>query len=94
MGLPGPPLEAFEDVLHFGGLTEQKVNFNYTANGDFAAVGLPYGDSTFSMVVMLPSAEKGGPVYFKADRPFLYVIRENSTGAIVFMGKVGRPEYS
>jgi serine protease inhibitor len=31
-------------------------DFNYTANEDFAAVELPYGDSTFSMVVMLPAA--------------------------------------
>ncbi len=36
----------------------------------------------------------GSPQYFKADRPFLYVIKENSTGAIVFIGKVGKPEYS
>jgi serine protease inhibitor len=34
-----------------------------------------------------------GPPLFKIDRPFLYVIRENSTGAILFMGKVGQPEY-
>jgi serpin B len=34
------------------------------------------------------------PTYFKADRPFLYVIKENSTGAIVFIGKVGKPDYS
>jgi serpin B len=169
----------------------------YTANGDFTAVELPYGDSTFSMVVMLPSGENeaddlvgkmdvdqwdswfesssymavqvdlpkfkyefkdllndplinlglgiafsggadftrinpagnlyisrvihqtfidvqeegteaaaativemretsagdGNRVQFKAERPFLYLIKENSTGAIVFMGKVGRPEY-
>ena len=35
----------------------------------------------------------GGPVVFKIDRPFLYVIKENSTGAILFMGKVGKPQY-
>ncbi len=34
-----------------------------------------------------------GPTLFKIDRPFLYVIKENSTGAILFMGKVGKPEY-
>jgi serine protease inhibitor len=188
--------------LEGGGTSEadfMKVegDFNYTANEDFTAVELPYGDSTFSMVVMLPVAGRGvtdivekmnveqwdswfassrltavnvnlpkfkyefkdslndplinlglavafsydadfsrinpvidlcisrvihqtfidvneegteaaaativeivyrtsgtgGPVYFRADRPFLYVIKENSTGAIVFMGKVGRPEY-
>jgi len=35
----------------------------------------------------------GGPLHFVADRPFIYVIKENSTGAIIFMGKVGKPEY-
>ena len=173
-------------------------NFQYTSNADFTAVELPYGDSTFSMVVMLPSTEKevsdlvsvldgthwdawfensiytgvqidlpkfkyefkkllndpltdlglgvafsgdadftritpsggiyisrvihqtfidvqeegteaaaativemreisaggGDPINFKADKPFLYLIKENSTGAIVFIGKVGKPEYS
>ncbi len=39
------------------------------------------------------SAGGGGPIQFKVDRPFLYVIKENSTGAILFMGKVGKPEY-
>jgi serpin B len=175
-------------------------NFQYTSNEDFTAVELPYGDSTFSMVVMLPSGEMkvsdlvakldvahwdswfddsrftgvqvdlpkfkydfkellngpltdlglgvafsefeadftrinsdgnlfisrvihqtfidvqeegteaaaativeisltsigggGSPIYFKADKPFLYLIKENSTGSIVFIGKVGKPEYS
>ncbi len=172
--------------------------FNYTLNEDFQAVELPYGDSAFSMVVMLPSGEKTisdlvnnldvehwdawfdnssmtnvqvelpkfkygfksllndplcnlglgvafsdaadfsrirpsgglyisrvihqtfidvqeegteaaaativeireisiideGPVIFKADKPFLYLIKENSTGAIIFIGKVGKPDYS
>lgn len=31
--------------------------------------------------------------YIRFDRPFLYIIKENSTGAILFMGKVGRPVY-
>jgi serine protease inhibitor len=39
------------------------------------------------------SAGGGGPVYFTVDRPFLYVIKENSTGALLFMGKVAKPEY-
>ncbi|MEZ5070792.1 MAG: serpin family protein [Bacteroidales bacterium] len=172
-------------------------NFTLTQNEDFTAVELPYGDSAFSMVVMLPSAETGlaglvgeltpeswdawfsgssyssvavhlpkfkygfkdllndplidlglgvafsdtadfarinpssdlyisrvihqsfievneegteaaaativeirelsagpdTPYVFRADRPFLYVIKENSTGAIVFLGTVGRPVY-
>jgi serine protease inhibitor len=174
-----------------------KGSFNYAVTEDFSAVEMPYGDSTFSMVVMLPSGERtaddlisqmdlsywntwydnatlrnvqielpkfkygfksllndplidlgleiafsdgadfsritpGADLYisrvihqtfidvqeegteaaaativeiretsaggdstpiFRADKPFLYIIKENSTGAILFMGKVGKPVY-
>jgi serpin B len=46
------------------------------------------------MVERSSAGGAGSPIPFKADRPFLYLIKENSTGAIVFMGKVGKPEYS
>jgi serpin B len=180
---------------HEAEFMKMRGTFNYTVNDDFRAVELPYGDSSFSMVVILPrdevnvdtligemNAERwdgwftfpniteidielprfkygwkdllndplknlglleaftggadfsrilaGGGIFisriihqsfidvqeegteaaaatiiefretsypsipnFRADRPFLYVIKENSTGAILFMGKVGKPEY-
>lgn len=192
--------ETYEDVFHLeGGGTSQadfmtlKGAFRLTVNEDLSAVEMPYGDSTFSMVVMLPATGKstadlvgkmdveqwnawfeqsgmenirielpkfkygwkdslnqplknlglgiafsgadfsritpGAMLYisrvihqtfidvmeegteaaaativeiresaaiepvFRADKPFLYVIKENSTGAILFMGKVGEPVY-
>ncbi|MBS0011201.1 MAG: hypothetical protein KFF49_07315 [Bacteroidales bacterium] len=30
---------------------------------------------------------------FRVDRPFFYLIKENSSGAIMFMAKVGKPQY-
>ncbi len=188
-----------DGTIHQADYMRVSGNFQYTSNEDFTAVELPYGDSTFSMVVMLPSPEKevsdlvtkldvaqwdswflnsrftgvqvdlpkfkyefkellndpldtlglgvaflpfeadftrinpaghlyisrvihqtfidvqeegteaaaativeifyesaggGSPIFFKADNPFLYLIKENSTGTIVFIGKVGKPEYS
>jgi len=185
--------------IHSADYMRVSGNFQYTSNEDFTAVELPYGDSTFSMVVMLPAQGKevsdlvsnldvahwdswfegswyrgvqvdlpkfkykfkeelnnplkelglgvafseaeadftrinpggnlfisrvihqtfidvqeegteaaaativevsltsagggGSAIHFKADKPFLYLIKENSTGAIVFIGKVGKPEY-
>ncbi|MDR0700308.1 MAG: serpin family protein [Tannerella sp.] len=35
--------------------------------------------------------EETPPKVFRADRPFLFLIQENSTGTILFMGKVGNP---
>ncbi len=34
----------------------------------------------------------GGPMPFIADRPFLYLIRERSTGAILFIGRMDEPK--
>ena len=33
-----------------------------------------------------------GPIPFFADRPFLYLIKEKSTGAILFIGRMDKPE--
>ncbi|HCC70482.1 MAG TPA: proteinase inhibitor I4 serpin [Bacteroidales bacterium] len=46
-----------------------------------------------TIVELRETAGPPQPVVFRADKPFLYLIKENSTGAIMFMGKVGKPEY-
>ncbi len=184
-----------EERLHRCDFMQVEGSYHYTSQEKFTAVELPYGDSAFSMVVLLPKAgvsttelmeeldaeswdswlnaaypakvliqlprfkyefksllndpltnlglgiaftesadfsniTPGGGIYisrvihqtfidvneegteaaaativemietsapqvlqFRADKPFLYVIKENSTGAFLFMGKVGKPEH-
>ncbi|MDR2893940.1 MAG: serpin family protein [Alistipes sp.] len=45
-----------------------------------------------SVEVMATVAEPSGPPSFIADRPFLYLIRERSTGAILFIGRMDEPQ--
>jgi serpin B len=42
-----------------------------------------------TIVEMEYTSVGGGLPVFRADRPFMFVIRENSTGAILFIGKMG-----
>jgi serine protease inhibitor len=50
-------------------------------------------EAAAATIVELRETSAGGPSTFRADRPFIYLIKENSTGAILFMGKVGKPVY-
>jgi serine protease inhibitor len=44
-----------------------------------------------SVVIDLTSAGNGNEFYFKANRPFLYIIRENHSNTILFIGKMSAP---
>ena len=35
--------------------------------------------------------DTGDIIEFKADRPFIYIIRDNGTGAILFIGRYAKP---
>ena len=53
-------------------------------------------EAAAATIVEMNKLSAGGgasAIPFKTDRPFIYLIKENSTGAIVFLGKVGKPEY-
>ena len=65
------------DVLH-----KAYVDVNEEGTEAAAATGVIVGVRS-----MAPSE----PEVFKADRPFLFAIRHNDSGAVLFMGRVMRP---
>ena len=41
--------------------------------------------------IAMPACAPMEPKLFRADHPFLFVIQENATGSILFMGRVTDP---
>jgi len=88
---------AFSDTADFSKITTSMlIKISRVIHQSFIDVqeeGTEAAAATIVEMVNLSTQGGGSPIYFNADRPFLYLIKENSTGAIVFMGKVEKPEY-
>ncbi len=47
--------------------------------------------ATGVVIVTTSAAPPPMPKYFRADRPFLYLIRDHKTGSVLFMGRLSEP---
>ena len=74
---------ATQDRLFVGGVIH-KAYINVDENGTEAAAA-----TALSMVA--GGLPQGPPAVFRADRPFLFMIRHNPSGAILFLGRVLNP---
>ena len=70
--------------LYIGSITH-KTYVNVDEEGTEAAAATKIG--MMEMSARAPSR----PIVFKADHPFMFVIQEKSTGAIIFMGRLSDP---
>ncbi len=91
----GMPL-AFSDQADFGGMTpEAELMISKALHKAFVEVdekGTEAAAAT-AVVMSLTSApvEPEKPKVFRADRPFIFLIRHNASGAILFAGRVMDP---
>ena len=90
MGMP----DAFSSKADFSGMTGSKDLFIsavvHKAYVDVNEEGTEAAAAT-SVGMKLTSIEAPPPV-FKADHPFIFLIRDNQTGSILFMGRVINPK--
>jgi len=89
----GMPLAFDPERADFSGITAQERLFIadvvHQANIDVDEKGTTA--SAASAVVMGGSAAPAAPVTLRVDHPFLFVLRDIPTGAIVFLGRVADP---
>ena len=85
--------DAFSGKADFSGMEQKKELFiSDVIHKAFVEVNEEGTEAAAATAVELcGSAEPPKPLEFKADHPFLFLIRDNTTGSILFMGKVVNP---
>ena len=81
--------DAFSDKADFSGISDEKVNISDVIQATFVNVDEEGTEAAAVTVATMPNCVM--PVRtltFYINRPFVYIIREKTSGTILFMGKV------
>lgn len=78
-------------TAEFGALTEQDFFVSRVKHSTCLKVDEEGSEGAAVTLIGGATAPMYEKAVFKADRPFLFLISENETGAILFIGKVGKP---
>lgn len=87
-------VEAFTDKADFTGISTTPLKISLVKQKTFIDVdedGTEAVASTGVSMIKKSSMMEGAPIIFTADHPFVYVIYDQGTGTILFMGKVLNP---
>ena len=94
LGMP----EAFSDSADFSGMTGQRdLKISEVLHKAFVQLDEEGTEAAAATAVIMDrtTTSVGGPPplpVFRADHPFTFMIRDNSTGSILFLGRVTEPE--
>lgn len=83
---------AFSDYADFSNIADTSLKISRVLHDTYVEVneeGTEAAAVTIVEITMTTSIQPIPPVIFKVDKPFLFVIREKSTGVILFIGKMG-----
>jgi serpin B len=94
----GMPLAFENGSADFSGMTDEKPGFVisaviHKAYVDVNEQGTEAAAATAVVMVGAMASMRPAPTpVFRADHPFVFLIRDNATGGILFMGRMERPE--
>lgn len=85
---------AFTGAADFRGIADAPLAISQVVHKTFLRIdekGTEAAAAT-GIAVELTSAPVTSPPTFRADHPFLFLIRDRETGAVLFLGRISRPE--
>jgi serpin B len=77
--------------MHTGGEQLDITAVIHKAFVDVNEEGTEAAGATGVVVGLTSAAPPPAPKYFRADRPFLFLIRDHKTGSVLFLGRVENP---
>ncbi|AWV90225.1 serpin family protein [Bradymonas sediminis] len=85
--------EAFSDDADLSGMTgTRELMVSDVVHQAFVAVDEEGTEAAAATAVVVgPGSEPPEPVEFRADKPFIFMIRANQTGSLLFVGRVLEP---
>lgn len=93
----GMPL-AFSERADFSGMsTVESLMLSQVVHKAFVDVSEEGTEAAAATAVVVaptaaPAGDRDEPVVFRADHPFVFLIRDNRTGAVLFVGRVVNPK--
>jgi serpin B len=82
-------LDAFSDRADFSGMTDLSDLFvGPVFHKAFVKVNEEGTEAAAATAVVLKRLAVEHETVFRADRPFVFLIRDNATGTILFMGRI------
>lgn len=91
MGMPLP----FTDKADFSGMTSKNdLKITDVFHKAFIEVNEEGTEASAATAVVIGLKSAGNEKYFIANRPFLFLIKDNSSGSILFMGRMVNPTKS
>ncbi len=71
--------------------TSQNLYISFVDHKAYVDVNEKGTEAAAATITTVTLSSATSPIYFKVDRPFFFVIRDDRTGTILFMGKIENP---